>query len=110
MPRYPQSGHRISLVLVTKFQRPRITQQQLGENANNSLNLTRLCAGAIPKHWMKEGRNLKLCVKQLCFKPQPPRKYPGNLLLGGSSVASAWVDCSRIVGSVPGSVILSYLW
>jgi hypothetical protein len=64
MPRYPQSGHRISLVLVTKFQRPRITQQQLGENANTSLNLTRLCAGAIPNHWMKG--SLKLCVKQLC--------------------------------------------
>ena len=70
----------------TKFQRPRITQQQLGENANTSLNLTRLCAGAIPNHWMKEGRNLKLCVKQLCFKPQPPRKLTSGSLVGGFRV------------------------
>jgi hypothetical protein len=72
----------------TKFQRPRITQQQLklGENANTSLNSTRLCAGAIPNHWMKEGRNLKLCVKQLCFKPQPPRKLTSGRLVGGFRV------------------------
>jgi hypothetical protein len=102
MPRYPQSGHRISYQVPTTKNNPTTTRRKRQHLAELDPPLRR----RHPQPLDEGGEEFKALCEAVVF--QTPATQETYFFVGGFRVVSAWVD--TIVGSVPGSVILSYLW